>query len=234
MNTIILSKSIQQIRERCIHPTNPHDAVCGDFNNWINRQVICGPYPGVDGKNYLTEESAVINLKHLIDNGVSVFVSLQAETTAHTFNDPGSVDPRFKWAFPEYISYAYLIAKYGLDVKGNIIFLSFPINDCTVPTHKEFINNMIVLLEHLQSSKTIFIHCAGGHGRTGLYVACLLLTLNHISHAEALKLTQQLHDVRQIMDRRQYLTTVSSPSTQAQIKFVQHYKQFLSFFTRIE
>ena len=226
------SQLVTRIQECNLSYTNPEIAECGKFNNFVNKQVICGPYPGVDGINYKSEEDAMDNLRHLRKLGVTTFISLQKETSPQDPYSPGEVDSKFSWAFPEYISYAYLINK-NKDISKDVKYYHFPMADNTVPGHKSFINNLKIILQLLLDGKKIFIHCAGGHGRTGLYVACLLITINKLCHLDALRLTQQLHDSRKVMDQRQHSTFVGSPSNPGQVKFVQHYKHFMSFFTRL-
>lgn len=59
----------------------------------------------------------------------------------------------------------------GRAVIGNREYLSLPILDAGTPR----LDALKRLLERLPPSKTALVHCAQGHGRTALVVACLLL-----------------------------------------------------------
>jgi hypothetical protein len=56
----------------------------------------------------------------------------------------------------------------------------------------------------------LYVHCHGGHGRTGVVVAYLLARLLGLSAPEALRLTQLYHQTREIRGM------LASPQTQAQ------------------
>lgn len=57
---------------------------------------------------------------------------------------------------------------------------------------------LVLLLESFAAGEIIYVHCRGGHGRTGT-VCCLLLgQLYRISGAEALIRIQRFHDTRKI------------------------------------
>ncbi|GAB4113659.1 MAG: cyclin-dependent kinase inhibitor 3 family protein [Sandaracinaceae bacterium] len=61
-----------------------------------------------------------------------------------------------------------------------IATLRYPIRDVDVPTdmdhHAEVVN---AILAWIQRGKTTVVHCRGGHGRTGLVVATVLVALGH-------------------------------------------------------
>ena len=81
----------------------------GQFNNWvIPGLVACGPFPGKDGLNYTTDDEVCANLRELREAGLDTFVSLQWEITKQD-GTPGTVDKRFKWAFPEFCNYSFFL-----------------------------------------------------------------------------------------------------------------------------
>lgn len=187
----------------------------GKFNNWIIPDLVaCGPFPGIDGINYLNDEEVLTNFKNLKDLGINTFVCLQDE-----INQNLSLQPHYKFAFPKYKHYFEIP-----EIKEQIEYLHFPIVDQTSPNEGEFLKNIEKILDKLVNGKKIFLHCAGGHGRTGIYAAVLIYLIENCSIQEALTRTQERHDLRKLIDRRQK-RQVSSPSTKNQIKFVQQFIQ---------
>ena len=55
--------------------------------------------------------------------------------------------------------------------------LHFPVDDGCTPTKGRFIEDMTQLLKRWIDGRRIYIHCYGGHGRTGLYVCALMACL---------------------------------------------------------
>lgn len=106
----------------------------------------------------------------------------------------------------------------------------YPINDHRTPDDlkqfEAFIDQIIYLI-FTEPTRKIYVHCKGGHGRAGLFVASLLkrnyLNTNPSSSNQeattyALNLTYQLHQQRKVMKpqwRRR-----GSPQTKAQKDFV--------------
>ena len=211
----------------CLHPMFPSTRIIqediipnipeysfGQFNNWvIPGLVACGPFPGKDGINYTTDEEVIVNLNELRSAGIDTFVSLQWEISPQD-GKIGEVRKRMKWAFPDFCNYSFYMRD-DSDVK----YLDFPIHDMTAPDVDQFRVNINLLLEELKSGRKLFIHCAGGHGRTGMYVAALIFLLEKCSLDQALERTQKRHDSRRILDKRQK-RAVTSPSTDDQRKLV--------------
>jgi protein-tyrosine phosphatase len=58
---------------------------------------------------------------------------------------------------------------------NGLLFLSFPIEDRSLPAHSAqfelFVNQV---LEHVRSGKSVVIHCRAGIGRSSVIAACLL------------------------------------------------------------
>lgn len=94
------------------------------------------------------EVSSREKLRALVDAGVKIFVDLTEE-------DEGL------------LPYAGM-----LDVGRH---LRFPIQDVSVPTSPEFTTAVLDTIDrHLQQDETVYVHCWGGVGRTGVIVGCWL------------------------------------------------------------
>ena len=100
--------------------------------------------------------------------------------------------------------------------------IKFPIKDRKTPNNiKNFSNIVLTILKIIKELKTnekIYIHCKGGHGRSGILVACLLVLHNDITAQEALNLTSKFHSNRTLMKEK--WRKIGSPQTYSQRKFV--------------
>jgi len=97
--------------------------------------------------------------------------------------------------------------------------ISYPIKDKDAPANiKTFSSFILQLLAIIEDKKKIYIHCRGGHGRSGLVVACLLKMYYKLTVDKALDLTHECHQNRQVM--REKWRRIGSPQTDSQKKFV--------------
>lgn len=78
--------------------------------------------------------------------------------------------------------------------------IHFPVEDRCVPSKKEFVKHITTLIDLMCSGRNIYIHCYGGHGRTGLYVCavlgCLYPELRKVD--DALYFFQSVHNMRSV------------------------------------
>lgn len=108
-------------------------------------------------------------------------------------------------------------------------YISFPIVDRRVPrdwrAFARFIIRISDIIKSLKDDELIFIHCKGGHGRSGVVVACILCYMFNMSPTEALERTTNSHSKRSIM--REKWRKLGAPQTKHQKNFV--YKFFEKF-----
>ncbi len=101
-------------------------------------------------------------------------------------------------------------------------YISYPIIDRFIPEDNlifsRFIYTLCNLISLLQEGEKIYIHCKGGHGRSGLVVACVTTKFFDISPNTALKHTTKCHSNRTIM--RDSWRRIGSPQTSHQKDFV--------------
>lgn len=197
-----------------------------DHANWvIPGLVMCGPYPGLDGNNFPTVDSARNHLHQLLQDGVDTFVCLQQEVI--------DLDAGGKHAyFPMYENYATTIRNAFPELASKVTFLHFPLPDQTCPKdHKLFVNQLGTVCSALSQGKKIYVHCAGGHGRTGVFVGCLMATMFVNVDADYLMTyLQHAHDKRRKPDVRcNHLLFVQTPNTQEQRAFVRDFVTFMKF-----
>lgn len=101
--------------------------------------------------------------------------------------------------------------------------ISFPISDCKVPDNvREFIKFIFMLediiLHKLKNNELIYLHCKGGHGRSGVVVAVLLCHIFGLSPTQSLEYTTKYHAKRPTM--REKWRKIGSPQTYQQKNFV--------------
>lgn len=104
-----------------------------------------------------------------------------------------------------------------LSLPPSLQILSLPTPDKSVATDeavKGLINDILVRLTDstLPAPPVMYIHCWGGHGRTGTIVALLLGIMYDVSADDALALCNAYHAQRRYPGRRQW----TSPQTSSQ------------------
>lgn len=101
-------------------------------------------------------------------------------------------------------------------------YINFPIKDNSVPESDskfiKFIYNLMFYISQLKENEKMYIHCKGGHGRSGLVVACLYSCLFYKSAEESLKYTNCCHSNRKTM--RDIWRQKGSPQTNEQKNYV--------------
>lgn len=138
--------------------------------------------------SYPTQEFA----DHLQEMGIEYFIDLTEESDKH-------------------------IVKY--QVNSNTKKINYPIRDKDIPDNiKTFSGFILALMEIIKNNKKLYIHCRGGHGRSGIVVACLIKLYYGIDVDKALDLTYECHQKRRVM--RDRWRQLGSPQTLAQKNFV--------------
>ena len=137
-------------------------------SNWVLDNLIVGRYPEhKDPKIHELKSIALVTI------GVTDIISLI----------PKDESKRLR-------SYRETIKKYN----KNIRFYDFPIKDRSIDNDMRTIKFVRVLIKSLlDKNKLFYLHCRGGHGRTGILVSILLGLMFNISSNEALNYCQALH-----------------------------------------
>jgi len=153
-----------------------------EWSNWvIPGMMMCGQYPGaLDDRNNDTL------LKHILSKGVDTFVCLQEEL----HNDVPDAVWRAGLALRPYFSDAQRLSRKELK------WVQLPIVDGDIAPDDVTAELVVYLAEDMMAGRVIYLHCAGGHGRTGVFASLMLSYLYRITAAEALKRVQAYHDCR--------------------------------------
>jgi len=119
------------------------------------------------------------------------------------------------------------------NINSDCLYINYPIPDRSVPNNVTNFTSLLLgvsdALENLSESKKIYVHCKGGHGRSGILVACLIyLHFQNKSTRECLELTNKAHNERTVM--RDKWRKIGSPQTAQQKKYVHKLFSDLVFF----
>jgi hypothetical protein len=121
-----------------------------------------------------------------------------------------------------------LTSRYEKNIRTYSTFvktINFVILDNKAPENiLEFCALIIHITKLIDQNQKIYIHCKGGHGRSGVLVASILCYKYRIMPHEAIQLTTKYHSTRPIHARRpkmnEYWKSKGSPQTKEQKQFV--------------
>jgi len=183
------------------------------WSNWVIKgRVLAGAYPAA--KN---DAETDIILTKLLELGINTFVCLQAEfsltITEDLWRQGRGLRPYVKDA-------QRLLVKARNTGNLNIVqtrldLLHLPIVDGSITSDTAISRLADDCCQRILDGERLYIHCWGGHGRTGTLVAIILARLYGLSTAQALGYTQAMHDVRRCPQG------VGSPQTKIQVEQVQ-------------
>lgn len=111
-------------------------------------------------------------------------------------------------------------------------YISFPITDRHVPNDWYAFSHLIIkvasIIRALKPGELVYLHCKGGHGRSGIVVASLLCYMFGMSPEDALEHTTKYHSRRSVM--REKWRSLGSPQTYQQKNFVRKFFYPLNFY----
>lgn len=162
-------------------------------NYLLDERLMFGWYPGPEETGLYSN-----NIYKLLETGRNVFVNLTS-----------------KQETKDLYHYIPIVIEKVCDP----IFIHYSINDCGLPTDSKSYRKLIDLLHLLvQQGKKLYIHCRGGHGRSGIVAACLLIHMGY-SNDEALDCVSKAHKTRE------YIPDYPCPQTEEQVEFVKCYNK---------
>lgn len=110
-------------------------------------------------------------------------------------------------------------------------YIKYPIEDWQIPqdwmSFAQLIIEISQIINDLKHDHLIYIHCRGGHGRSGMLVASILCYYYGLSPEDAIKQTSRCHSNRQIM--REKWRRLGSPQGKKQKDFVRRFFRPLKF-----
>jgi len=156
--------------------------------NWlIPGRFMIGAYPSCSSGN-AASSSAI--MRSLLDNGINTFVCLNVEYGSGS-RYPAYADETMAKCFgiPNIKSY-----KPEFDRAKNFVHL--PITDMGIAANHLVLETSKNIAERILAGENVYIHCSGGHGRSGTIAAIVLCMLYSISPHGAFEYMQYTHDQR--------------------------------------
>jgi protein-tyrosine phosphatase len=124
----------------------------------------------------------------------------EAENMFSSFKE---LNIKYIWNLEEFTS-SYNLEKKYFDV------IHTPIRDFSIPDDiNKYIEDLKSILEIIKNNN-IYIHCFGGHGRTGMSLALILILINNISTEEALEKTKELCSGPEVEEQKFFVRDVIS------------------------
>ena len=135
----------------------------------VEGRLAAGAYPGKMGRGELERVPEAI--LELLDAGVDVFVNLAQDHR-------GGTDQR--------------LIPYDADVSHQAVIERHPVPDLSTPTIDETVAVLDCIDRHMDSGRTVYVHCLAGVGRTGVMIGCWLVRPGLAGPADVLAMIGQL------------------------------------------
>lgn len=182
-------------------------------SNWVIPGVLLvGAYPATQD-----DEETIDLITSILKLGVTKFVCLQQEyrefgVTKHMWKTGQALRPYFEDVREIVKAKAshYQLEGFEIVSEENLSFVHFPIKDCGITDDSGVLDLAKRLVKCISEGEIIYLHCWGGHGRTGTVVCIMLYLMYGLDPKEAMKRCQRVHDIRRCP------VVVGSPQTQPQ------------------
>lgn len=103
-----------------------------------------------------------------------------------------------------------------------IVYVNFPIRDNFIPydinLFHEFLMWLVFTINVMKEEELIYIHCKGGHGRSGMVVSCVLCLIYNLTPEQSINETTISHYERPLLTAK--WKTRLCPSNEIQRVFV--------------
>lgn len=131
-----------------------------------------------------------------------------------------------------FINLTYSYEKKIIPYTTKYTYINFPIKDNNVPqnwkSYSIFLIKVSDIIKKLNPGELIYIHCKGGHGRSGIVVASLMCYIYNMNARDALDYTNKTHNNRSLM--RDKWRKIGSPQTEYQKNFVYKFFEPIYFY----
>ncbi len=182
---------------------HPED-YCGpsDESNWVlPGMLLVGAFPGCPDD----EENWEL-ITGILSLGVTTFVCLQDEYSDDApeedwrYERNGAIRPYFR-------DVREIVKQVEADpndfpqiniTSSNLHFVHFPIIDCDIGEDSDVYHLAVDLVTRCANGEVLYLHCWGGHGRTGSLVCIMLHLMYGLSSVQAMERCQFVHDLRRV------------------------------------
>mmetsp|Transcript_14351 Transcript_14351/g.21503 ORF Transcript_14351/g.21503 Transcript_14351/m.21503 type:complete len:590 (-) Transcript_14351:312-2081(-) len=193
-----------------------YEKYCGPTpeSNWvIPGKLLVGAYPASQDDAETFEL-----LTSILRLGVNQFICLQLEyktegVTEAMWRRGQALRPYFedvKLLVKNKHMFKILSQDSNVCDANDLDFVHFPIKDCSVTDDNGVFDLALKLVEDINKGNVQYLHCWGGHGRTGTLVCIMLHLMYGMDAHAAMAYCQKVHDLRQCP------VAVGSPQTQSQ------------------
>jgi len=181
-------------------------------NDKIPGKLIAGSFPGHPNDAVNTR-----NIIQVLNRGVTVIVNLQQEYKKINSSWRFGVGVR-----PYMDDLEKIIANKSqhptlTSTITEVVFIHEPIRDCGIIDDAKTLKLAKELFNLLKDGEVVYLHCWGGHGRTGVLVCLILHLIYGLNAIDAIILCEFLHDIRrlqidvgspQTLEQRQQVTRI--------------------------
>ena len=109
-------------------------------------------------------------------------------------------------------------------------YLQYPIKDRNIPRNNKSFARLILTIENkikdFKDKDKLYLHCKGGHGRSGIVVAILLAHMFNLPPSQAIEYTTKYHNTREMKEKWK---RIGSPQTREQKEFVNYFCKDIFF-----
>lgn len=207
-----LSVSFEELE---VYETVSFEKYCGPTpeSNWvIPGKLLVGAYPASQN-----DAETCDLLTSILKLGINKFVCLQAEykdgVPEAAWRSGNALRPYFD-DVKIILSNKHLIPHLENDPNvcdiDKVSFVHFPIKDCSITDDNRVLQLALSLVQDIHKGEVIYMHCWGGHGRTGTLVSIMLHLMYGLDSHASMDRCQFVHDLRQCP------VDVGSPQTQPQ------------------
>lgn len=182
-------------------------------SNWVIPGVLLvGAFPAS-----ADDDETFLLISEILKLGINKFVCLQQE-----YRESGVSEAMWRAGHglrPYYEDVKKIVANKskfdtfrGVKIceSSELNFVHFPIRDCGITDDAAVLKLCRQLVKAISEGEVLYLHCWGGHGRTGTVVCIMLYLMYQLDAREAMQRCQKVHDMRQ------YPVEVGSPQTQSQ------------------
>ncbi|CAL1171786.1 unnamed protein product [Cladocopium goreaui] len=167
-------------------------------SNWlIPGWVLLGGWPfrlpkgrGSAGES---EDEGAAKLASILDAGILTFISLtehdEIRGKAYCYN-------RFRSCAERHHALVSLPRRQAKRRGTELRFLECPMPDGGTCADEKVMQLLGNLIQELEDGRAVYIHCYGGHGRTGIVACALLCLFIEVAPEEAVSIFNHLHSYR--------------------------------------
>mmetsp|Transcript_22663 Transcript_22663/g.58009 ORF Transcript_22663/g.58009 Transcript_22663/m.58009 type:complete len:317 (+) Transcript_22663:126-1076(+) len=215
------------------------------YANWlVPGELMVGRYPFLEANRCKTRIQGEDQLRSILQTGITVFCSLQAELPeqvkmpvggkngfvpykatvdlmASAMSGPVPQEQQTGLRNPWLDSYLPPRNGKAAPVQENKVepqYARFPITDMDIPSNETMDEVLDYLCATIGAGKKLYLHCWGGRGRAATVGACYLMKAHGLNAEEALQRVQLAYNTRND-------PPAASPETDAQVQFVREYEQ---------